>query len=287
MAGSNVRISPNALAAGSRPKLVQDLMIRRDTLCLVDFTNPLCHPGGTITPGAAPVGTQFADLVSGIAGTVVGPSWTINSDGTLTPPGAGGTAIGASYIGWGGAGQFDVSATNPDLLFILWFKVPSSGHLTTNYLPLANLTSTDANHAQVWLDLGVGGVRPRVQAGLGASAIGGPIQADMTLDAVHQLSQFTHPSTYTATYYDGAYIIQNNGITAFQSAASAVLKLAGNAVVRFYGFALVNMTACQADEAALGFSQSDILSGAQHIAKDFAYHTGGLAGDGITKAAWT
>jgi hypothetical protein len=285
MANSLLIKSPTATSA-ARPKLTRDPLIRPGGKVTFDFTDPRCHPNGVITPGAVAIGTTFVSLdETPVPAVAVSTGLTVNADGSIAFAG-GGNASGANTgLRIGVDKQFDMSAAEYDRLMWLWLKLPTSGYKTTNYIPVMQITVTDANKSQGTLDLGIGGLRPRFAAAVpagGGNTATGAAAADITTGIVHQITGRFDPTQPVQCFLDGAAFTQQNQSNADvyppASGETQYLSIPNAAAMTIYRLGVCDLDASIAAETAFGFVAADILTAAQHVAADYAFGTGALAG---------
>ncbi len=276
--------SPAATTA-NQPPAVRDPMIRPGSKVTFDFSDPRCHPGGVITPGAVLAGTVFTSLdtvpiqavVQGNGGTI-----TVNGDGSLLFSGGGG---GASGLLIGAPKQFDMSAAEYERLLWIWMKFPQAGYNTANYQQIIGIFHSNNNNSQGNIDTGVGGIRPRFGVGtpVGTAAVSYGIgSADAPLNQVLQLGGRFDPGARIDYYQNG---VQRTGGDTAQTDVYAPVGAEGmnfrvpNSIpMTVYRFGLVDIDSSIAAETGYGYPAADVLTAAQHVAEDYKFGTGTLAG---------
>ncbi len=289
MANSLLIKSPSATNA-ARPPLVRDPLIRAGTKLLFDFTDPRCHPDGVITPGVVAVGTVFRSLdevpvsavVQGNGGTI-----TVNANGSLEFSGGGG---GASGFVIGGPRQFDMTPAEYERLMTIWFKLPEVGYATGAYMTLVGLTPTNNNRSHGTIDMGVNGLNPRFGIGNAVTGDttngGGPTAiyaGDISRNVVHQLTGRFDPGQVIELFDNGGAVRRTTATTqtdlnALGASDSLLLRVPNVVKMTLYRFGMVDIDASIAAETAYGYAAADILTAAQHVAADYQFGTGTLAG---------
>lgn len=275
MTNSLILTSPSAVSSPA-PKFVRDPMIRPGTKFLFDMTDPRCHPGGAIAAGVA-LGQTFVDLVSNITAAVnLGSTITVQADGSLYFDGT----ASAHELRIGSAGQFDMAVGEYESLTLLTLKLPASGYTTTSNKAFMYQTALGTNSAQVFLDSGTGGIRPRATVGTGASSITSQRAADITPGEVMQIGQHYVPGVSLSLIVNGAIVkTVTSGIPAeLQSAAAVFFTLPNLLKFTAYRFSHHDITESVSEETAQGLSEGERLTAAQTALADWQFTSGTLTG---------
>ena len=272
MANSLILRSPAIATYTARPKFARDPMIRPGTKFLYDWSRGHCHPSGSIVAGTIGVGSEMLDLGhDGITAAVSG--------GVTFEVAAGGGLVNASsvldYIAIGAAGQFDMAPAEYEYVLTAWIKLPASGYTTNNYFQLLGLSSDNtAANAQVWIDMGAGGLRPRCAVG---NYIYGA-QSDITPGAVYQLAVHYQPGAGRLDFYiNGARVHGATAPASVVSASAAQFRISGLVKKTIYRVSLTDITASLVAEEAQGFAANARLTGPQHILREYQFCTGQIA----------
>lgn len=277
MTNSLLITSPSAVSSPA-PKFVRDPIIRPGTKFLFDLTDPRCHPGGEITTGDA-LGKTFVDLVSGVTAAVnSGAQITVGADGGLVFSGNGETS---RVLRIGSAGQFDIAPTEYESLTLLTMRVPASGYTTDNFKSPMQLTqSGGTSAAQVWLDMGTGGLLPRAVLGTGASSVTAFHNTNITAGAVFQFGAHFVPGVSLTLIVNGAAsMVLTSGVpSALQAAATAYFQLVNNLKFTAYRFSHHDITESVSEETAQGLTESERLTAAQMALADWQFTSGTLTG---------
>lgn len=275
MAKSLLLKSPNNFAGNSRPPLTRDPMIRPGGKFMFDFTDPRCHPGGVITPGAVAAGTAFQSLDNTpVSAVVVGTGVSVNADGSLQF-----TGVNGSYLQVGTAGQFNAAAAPYEAAYGVHMKLPASGYSTTNYWAILK-NGGNANDSQFYIDAGIGGVAPRAAVGTGSSSVGSnPAPAAMTPGTIYQHAVRYDPGAIIADYRNGAQAASNSASipSALQDKPTSYMQIGGGVGVwTCYRAFLTDIDGSLAQETTWGFADADKLTAAQQILRDYQFCTNAL-----------
>jgi len=268
---SILKKAATAFTGAARPKATQDPTIRPGTLGLWDFTDKRCNPNAD---GALAIGATFNNMVDGGAAvTVLATGLTsVAGKAGITTPGAG------TYIQLGGAGLFDLHASQDELLFNLTFKLPASG-LTTGFAPQFGMGSAGAignvGTTPFRLDMGSDGKTARAQFGNGSTLSNSQIA--LAQNVVNQLIVHFKPSTgLIELYVNGALALSqaNTPFTLQNGSAMLAYIAGGSAGTTLYRAGFEDVAATAAAEAAMGLTP---LSVAQLAANDYLFITGASA----------
>lgn len=280
MANSLLRLSPSTFTA-PRPKFVRDPLIRPETKFLFDLTNPLCHPGGVITAGAAPAGTTFPDLVSGKSMVVTDPTntrFTRNADGTISMLGNGSTS---TFLKIGATGEWDMAPAPVEYIAILWVKLIASGTITTASLPLMNF-GTPGSVTQLFMQLSSGGNIPQIGVANTSASYLSATGTAISHDVPHQIAMHFLPGSVLAIYVDGAFVANTTATpitSTLNSGAAFEYKVWNRQKLTLYSVQFDHIAASRAAEALNGTPGFAQLSAAQHIERDYLFRTGALTDD--------
>lgn len=273
MAKSLLLKSPTAFTGSARPPLTRDPMIRPGSKFLFDFTDPRCHPGGVITPGALPTGSVFKSLDAVPVSAVATSNINVNADGSVEFLG------GGAALNIGAPGQFNMYAAPYEVVYGMHLAFPVSGYSTSNYARLfAN--GNNANESHIYIDSGVGGLSPRSQWG-GTTAIGGtPVPTAIAPGAVVQQAARVDPAVSFNEYRNGAQISTGTGVPSAvpgTNLTSGQMQIGGS-VAKFtcYRAFVLDLDTALAQETAWGLSDADKLTGPQHITRDYQFCTNAL-----------
>jgi hypothetical protein len=264
MGNSLILRASTILTDTARPKFTLDPMVRPGTKFLFDFSRATSHPEGVITVGNMSSKTitdlsgQEIPMVFGGAGT-----WSCNADGSISNVAGGSNAI------IGSAGQFDMAPAEYEFVATYWFSI-TTGYLVTSTGYMLYLSAGVPNAGQFNLQIGGAGRKATSYVeGVSAGAIG----ADMALDAPHMVAMHCKPSDgWVDTYFDGVRLHRQTGVPAsFTSAAAASVIVGAVANRKSYRMSLTNITASIAAEMAAGYNANAILTGAQHIDREWKF----------------
>lgn len=264
MANSLILRSPTILVDTARPKFTLDPMVRPGTKFLFDFSRAFSHPEGVITAGNMSAKTitdlsgQEIPVVFGGTGT-----WSCNADGSISNVAGGTSAV------VGSAGQFDMAPAEYEFVATYWFSI-TTGYAVTNTGYMLYLGAGAPNSGQFNLQIsGSGRKATSYVEGISAGAIG----ADMTLDAPHMVAMHCKPSEgWLDTYFDGVLLHRVTGVPAsFTSAAASSVIVGAVANRKTYRFSLVDITSSISAETTAGYNADAILTGAQHIDREWKF----------------
>lgn len=185
--------------------------------------------------------------------------------------------------------DFDMTPAEYERLMSIWFKLPEVGYATGFYIPLMTLTPTNNNRTHGTIDMGASSLNPRFLVGnmTGDAANGGAPTAiypgDITRGVVHQLTGRFKPSQAVELFDNGGAIRRTAATTqtdlnALGASDSLLLRVPNVVKMTLYRFGMVNIDASIAAETAYGYAAADILTAAQHVAADYQFGTGTLAG---------
>jgi len=268
MENSLILRSPAIATNADRPKFTRDPMVRPGTKFLYDWSRGRCHPSGAIAAGVIAGGAEMFDLGhDDITAATAATGFTAEAAGGLIN-----TSESGDYIAIGAAGQFDMAPAEYEYVLTAWIKLPASGHTTSNFMPLLGLSSDNtAANAQVWIDMGLAGRRPR--CAIGSSYIYGAT-SDISLGAVYQLGIHYRPAESLLDFYmNGALVQGSTGPASVASAAAAQFRVTALVKKTLYRVSLTDITASLAAEEAQGFPANARLSGPQHILREYQFCT--------------
>ncbi len=269
MTNSLILRAPGVASIPNRPKLTLDPMIRAGTKLLYDFSRPQCHPNGVITAGA--MNSKTVLDISGNDVPLVFPSagWSANSDGSIS------NTQSVSGCTIGSVGQFDMSVSEYEYVATYWFGM-TTGYLVTNAAPMLTLTASGTGSAQIYLTIGGDGRKATAYV-MGESA-GAIISPEFSLDEPHMAAVHFSPGGTFGFYFDGAPIwVSPTAVSELTAATAFSLLLSGGPNRKTHRISLCDLTASRAAEEAMGYNDNAILTGAQHILREWQFCTNQIA----------
>jgi hypothetical protein len=265
MANSLVIRAPGIASISNRPKLTRDPMIRPGTKFLYDFSRPRCHPNGAIAAGSMASKTMTDLSGNDVPLVFPGSGWTANADGSID------NAASVSSATIGALGEFDMSAAEYEYVATCWFEL-TTGYLVTSSVRMLSLNTAGEvpSDASIWLSLGGSG---RVAAAYVMGDSAGAVGSAMDLDVPHMAAAWFKPGEFLKFYFDGvlAWTV-NSGIESnLTDASGQYVLLGGQPPRKTFRISLCDITASAAAEETAGYDSDAILTGEQHIVREWQF----------------
>lgn len=265
-----------SIATFPRPKLVRDPLIRPRTKVLYDFTDPRCHPGGVITPGARANQLLANDLVSGVAANVIGSGrFVVNADGSVSNTLVSTTA---QHIAIGSVGQFNQNPEPNEFVAILWAKIPTGADISGSK-SLMHMGAGGTSSSSFLLSFGGAGASPYgVVVGATGAGAGGGFGSAPPRDVPTQWAIRWVPGEKVDVYQNGVVIGSDTTSvpTTLYDTSAYFFRLPAMALCTFYRVLLTDLAGSSEDEADLGYASSQIVSGHDYIVRDYQFCTNAI-----------